>query len=107
MQLSLESVSLTFPFVSYTEAMEIPQWEHTELREGKLFLMNMTRAQFKGLDFSSKRMGVSAHDGEGNPLHLEDWFPIFIEAKELSQKSIQLQDLRISLRTTLGQNLHA
>jgi len=58
-------------------------WLHPEIRNGEVFFKNMTEQQFELLAWHSKRRGVTAYDGNGDFLDRNDWFPVFVKAREL------------------------
>lgn len=74
-----------------TTTIERSAWVHPELKSGEVLLRNMTQAEFTALDYETKRRGMSAYDGEGNPIAHADWLPVFLHAKEVDARGIDLQ----------------
>ena len=69
-------------------------WTHPEVRSGEVFFRNCCTAQFHTLELSSKRQGTRAYDGGGQPLHFQDWRPVFVNEKELTKRHLELLALR-------------
>ena len=70
----------------------IESFTHPETKQGEVFFSNASSADFRHIEFQSKRIGTIAYDGKGNKQSSLDWFSIFISTGELKTKS--LQDLR-------------
>ena len=74
--------------------MEKVNWVHPEAGNGEVLLRNMNHSGFSALDFSTKRQGQIAYDGDGNRLSQEDWLPVFIKIEELESRGIDLGTAR-------------
>lgn len=75
-----------------------PTFSHPEARDGEVLFSNMTAAEFEGLEWTSKRMGRTAYDGEGRKLAFEDWFPVFVDGAELHARGRGLRAERTLFR---------
>lgn len=75
-----------------------PPWTHPETAQGELFLSNMTAGEFEAFEWSSKRMGRVAYDGEGRRLDVSDWLPVFIRNSELVERAVTITVIRRQLR---------
>ncbi len=69
-------------------------WIHPETRNGETFFRNMPEAQFELLNFSSKRKGLVAYDGDGRSLGLPDWFPVFVRVRDLEGRNAERSVIR-------------
>lgn len=67
---------------------------HPELHESEVFFTNADLSQFNALEFKSKRMGKVAYDGNGNMQNHENWFPVFLNKKEVENSGLSLMELR-------------
>lgn len=67
---------------------------HPELQKGEVFFTNAEPSQFNFMNFKSKRIGKVAHDGNGNIQEHEDWFPVFLNKKEVENSGLSLMELR-------------
>ncbi len=67
---------------------------HPELQKGEVFFTNADLSQFNALEFKSKRIGKVAYDGKGNIQENEDWFPVFLNNKEVQTSGFFLMELR-------------
>lgn len=67
---------------------------HPELAVGEVLFRNMTRAEFDDLPFATKRLGITAYDGEGRPCHPGDWRPVFVSFDEVVASGRTLSELR-------------
>lgn len=67
---------------------------HPEKKEDEVFFTNASGRQFKWMRWVTKRKGVLAYDGEGNPLNQKNWFPVFIKKEELDQTKADLKTER-------------
>ena len=76
----------------------IPLFRHPEVQDGEVLFSNMTAEEFEGLDWSSKRMGRIAYDGEGQRLRFDDWLPVFVDAAELQARGKGLRAERTRFR---------
>ncbi|MEK7187621.1 MAG: hypothetical protein AAB691_02085 [Patescibacteria group bacterium] len=74
--------------------------KHPEARESEIFVRNMSEAHYLLFsDWSSRRRGRVAYDGDGNALNFSDWLPVFIEVWELEERHISISELRRNLLT--------
>jgi hypothetical protein len=71
---------------------------HPELSRGEVFFSNADAEGFGTMKFQTKRMGSRAYDGKGNPLSPVNWFPVFLQAEELSRQNTSLPDCRKRFR---------
>lgn len=76
---------------------------HPETQEGEVFLTNMNDRQFDMCDCISKRKGGIAYDGEGQKLYFKNWFPVFIQQRELAEQWVDLREFRTVLRERIKQ----
>lgn len=67
---------------------------HPETQQGEVFFVNAHDADFEVMSWTSKRKGLHTYDGEGNRIEHDDWFPVFIQKKELESQELSLMDLR-------------
>lgn len=72
-------------------------WRHPEILDGEVFFRNMNSQEFDALQWTSKRKGQNAYDGEGRQLTAPDWFPVFLAQAELVDRQTNLSDLRRQL----------
>lgn len=67
---------------------------HPELHESEVFFTNADLSQFNAMEFKSKRLGKVAYDGKGNIQHVENWFPVFLNNREVDASGFSLMELR-------------
>lgn len=63
---------------------------HPELQSGEVFFSNMDARSFVNLAYRTKRRGLVAYDGEGNPQASADWTPVFVKRQELEALELNL-----------------
>ena len=73
-------------------------FKHPEIKSNELFFTNATKEQFESIDLSTKRRGVEAYDGNGIALEISDWFPVFIDSRELEEDGTDLYTIRKEFR---------
>lgn len=73
------------------------EFVHPELKPFEVFFTNQTMEFYYRLNFNTKRIGQITYDGQGERFITKNWFPIFINRKELSVKKINLISLRKKL----------
>jgi len=75
---------------------------HPETQEGEVFLINSTKKNFNSMPWTSKRLGITAFDAQGNRIDVANWRPTFIAKGELS--GLRISDVRRSLREQFAKN---
>jgi hypothetical protein len=71
---------------------------HPELEEGEVFLTNSNQRVFDQMSWNTKRKGLVALDGEGLMTNNNDWFPVFINKKELVVSGLDINTIRMEIR---------
>lgn len=79
-----------------------PAFVHPELQNGEVFFTNSSAAGFEMILWDSKRKGEQAFDSEGNLLSEKDWFPVFIQTKELERSETTIRDARSRFRSSMN-----
>ena len=65
---------------------------HPELQPGEVFFMNMTSADFRGVSYSSKRLGCQAYLSDGTPYKKEaQTYPVFVSLAELLAAGVSVE----------------
>jgi hypothetical protein len=66
---------------------------HSERHEGEIFLLNMTEAEYAGVEFESKRIGVMAYTNNEELYEkvygIKNQRPVFVQARELDRLGIE------------------
>ncbi|MEK7612395.1 MAG: hypothetical protein AAB407_03580 [Patescibacteria group bacterium] len=76
-------------------------WTHPETHSGEVFFINLTSTMFEKLSLRTKRKGNTAHDGEGNKLDHADWWPVFVQVSELSEREQDISSARRQIKEIL------
>jgi len=74
---------------------------HPEQKDGEVFLTNASRGDFGHVPWKTKRLGLIAYDGEGERMYAEDWYPVFMQQRELLEAGAELAQARSDHRSSL------
>ncbi len=72
---------------------------HPEQRLNEVFFTNSDFKKFNDMKWTTRRMGKVAYDGNGNVLGVPNWFPIFVDVKELKSSGKTLSEIRREFRS--------
>ena len=67
---------------------------HPEGTPDEIFVSNLCSPRFTAFSSVTKRRGIQAYDGKGEPLHFEGWKPVFASRAELEARYPNLVLLR-------------